>query len=251
MSMQLLLTFALVVLAQTAPDAKAPPTGSIQGRVLFKGDVANHKPLLLDTGGHEYCSKVADLKSESVILNQSSDAVTVKNVVVFLEGAPEFRPDTMPGAVLMEIKDCRFAPHVLALHTKQQLMVANRDETRHVIHLLPQTTKDHTVVMHKPNMQISFRVKPEPQPFPIQSDNNTWMVGWIAVFNHPHFSVTGDQGKFSIKNAPPGKYVLQAWHETFGALNQPVEIQPGESLKFDFIFEPKSDVNAKPDTTTP
>ena len=40
--------------------------------------------------------------------------------------------------------------------------------------------------------------------------------GGIGVFRHPYFAVTDEDGKFTIKDAPVGKYRLMAWQEATG-----------------------------------
>ncbi len=39
----------------------------------------------------------------------------------------------------------------------------------------------------------------------------------MAVLPNPYFQVTDKDGKFDLKNLPPGTYTLVAWHELYGA----------------------------------
>ena len=41
---------------------------------------------------------------------------------------------------------------------------------------------------------------------------------------HPFYAVSGEDGTFSIKNLPPGKYTLEAWHEKLGTQDQEVTV---------------------------
>jgi hypothetical protein len=36
------------------------------------------------------------------------------------------------------------------------------------------------------------------------------MKSYIAVFKHPFFSVTSQDGSFELPNLPPGEYTLEA-----------------------------------------
>jgi len=71
----------------------------------------------------------------------------------------------------------------------------------------------------------------------VKCDVHPWMGMHIAAFNHPFFTVTGDEGTFEIKGLPRGKYVVEAWHEKFGQMTATVDASPGGTVQ-DFTFEP-------------
>jgi len=52
--------------------------------------------------------------------------------------------------------------------------------------------------------------------------------------------VTKEDGSFSIPNLPPGKYTLEAWHETLGTQDQDVTVAPNGTVTANFDFKPKS-----------
>jgi hypothetical protein len=64
------------------------------------------------------------------------------------------------------------------------------------------------------------------------------MFAWVSVFDHPYFSVSGKDGKFVIKNVPPGKYTLVATHRKLGTQTQEIEVTDKEASA-NFTFEPK------------
>lgn len=66
------------------------------------------------------------------------------------------------------------------------------------------------------------------------------MKGYIAVFDHPYFTVTGKDGSFDLKNVPPGNYTLVAWHELYGTNEQPVTIGSKESKTLHITFHAAS-----------
>ena len=51
-----------------------------------------------------------------------------------------------------------------------------------------------------------------------------WMHGYFAVLNTSHYAMTGNDGTFSLKGLPPGKYTVTAWHERFGTQSQEVTV---------------------------
>jgi hypothetical protein len=62
------------------------------------------------------------------------------------------------------------------------------------------------------------------------------MRAYVNVMSHPYFAVTGPDGKFEIKNLPPGEYTLAAVHEKFDEQTIKVKVGPRESVKAGFTF---------------
>jgi hypothetical protein len=63
------------------------------------------------------------------------------------------------------------------------------------------------------------------------------MRGYIAVFKHPYFVVTKDDGTFDLPNLPPGTYTIKAWHEKLGTASQTITIGANESKELSFVFK--------------
>jgi hypothetical protein len=63
------------------------------------------------------------------------------------------------------------------------------------------------------------------------------MGAYAGVVNHPFFAVSNDQGTYEIKNLPAGNYVIEAWHEKYGAQTQNVSVSGSESKTVDFSFK--------------
>jgi hypothetical protein len=63
------------------------------------------------------------------------------------------------------------------------------------------------------------------------------MRGYLAVFKHPYFAVTGKDGSFDLSNLPPGEYTVQAWHEKLGTVSQKITVAAGQSKTIEFDFK--------------
>ena len=61
-------------------------------------------------------------------------------------------------------------------------------------------------------------------PLKIKCDVHAWMRSFCFVVGHPFFAVTGEDGTFEIKNVPVGTYLLKAWHEKLGELEQQITV---------------------------
>src|SRR2546430_567451 len=64
------------------------------------------------------------------------------------------------------------------------------------------------------------------------------MKGYIAVFKHPYFAITKEDGTFDLKDVPPGEYMIQAWHEKYGVLTQKVTLEGNQTKVLEFVFKP-------------
>lgn len=206
--------------AQTEP-------GVIRGEVNFVGAARPSEPLKI--AGDSFCEQVHKenpILRTDVIVNPNN---TLKNVVVWIEsGGPDSyytTPESKQPAILTQ-QNCSFYPQVIAVHTGQPLQIRNADPTIHNVNAQPEINARYNkaLIPGAPPVSVTFD-KPE-VAIKLKSDIHPWMVAWVAVFSHPGFAVTGDDGRFEIKNIPQGDYVLKAWHEKFGVATTPVTVQP-------------------------
>jgi len=51
-----------------------------------------------------------------------------------------------------------------------------------------------------------------------------------VIAENPYVAVTGEGGKFEIKDVPAGSYTLEIWHEKLGTKSQKVEVKAGDTL---------------------
>ena len=86
---------------------------------------------------------------------------------------------------------------------------------------------DLTYTFPNPEMFITFKC-----------DVHPWMRAWVSVIDSPYFSVSDKDGKFVIKNVPPGKYTVEANHRKLGAQTQDVEVAD-KDVTVNFTFNVK------------
>jgi len=161
----------------------------------------------------------------------------LQNVVVFVSnglGDRTFDPPSRP--VVVEQKGCMYQPHVLAVRANQTLELVNDDSTSHNIHPVPANNREWNKA-EPPGSRMEEAFAREEVAIPVKCNVHPWMRGYIAVFKHPYFAVTGKDGAFDLSNLPPGTYTIKAWHEKLGTATQTVTIAANETKEISFVFK--------------
>jgi plastocyanin len=138
----------------------------------------------------------------------------LQDAVVYLVGtfpAPSQEGDAKPPEpVLIDQQDETFTPHVVALRDGQAIRFKNSDGGNHNVRsaTLDPRNEFNVFTGAGTNYQHTLHADPKQRPIRIGCDLHRWMSAWIYVFDHPYFAVTDEQGKFEIRDVPPGTYKL-------------------------------------------
>jgi len=226
--------------AQPAEAASGPvltldpsTVSTLSGTVVLQGPAPSPRPI--NMSAEPACSQ---LHSQPV---NFPDVVTgpggvLADVVVYIRSGLGNYRFTPPGsAVLLDQRGCLYQPQVVALMVGQRLEIRNSDGTVHNIHSMARHNPPWN--RSQPEGATIFETFPRPElAIPLVCNVHPWMRGYAFVFDNPYFAVTTTSGKFSIPNLPPGNYVIEAWHQRFGTLDQSVTIAPKTSPSISFIF---------------
>jgi plastocyanin len=161
----------------------------------------------------------------------------LQNVVVFVSdglGGRAFDPPKTPAVISQ--KGCQYEPHVVAVQANQRLEVVNDDPTSHNIHPTPANNREWNKA-ELPGAKVEETFAREEIAIPVKCNIHPWMRGYIAVFKHPYFMVTKEDGSFVLPNLPPGTYTIKAWHEKLGTASQTVTIGADEIKEISFVFK--------------
>ena len=172
--------------------------------------------------------------AQEVVADAKGD---LQNVIVFVsEGLGDRTFDAPTEPVVVEQKGCMYQPHVLAVRANQTLQLVNDDATSHNIHPVPANNREWNKA-EPPGSKLEDSFAREEIAIPVKCNVHPWMRGYIAVFKHPYFAVTGKDGGFDLSNLPPGTYTIKAWHEKLGSSTQTVTLGANETKEINFVFK--------------
>jgi len=211
-------------------------------RVIGKVTLSGPAPAdpIINMATDPLCSKMhpKPAMTEDVVLGPEN---AVANVLVYVsEGLGNHTFDAPKQPAVLEQKGCQYHPHVIALMAGQKFVVQNNDPTTHNIHPLPLNNREWNQSQAQGVPPIEATFGREEIAIPVKCNIHPWMKGYIAVFKHPYFAVTGKDGGFVLKDLPPGNYTISAWHEKLGTLTQKVTVAANQVSETKFVFESHS-----------
>jgi len=207
---------AVVIALTISWSASVVAAGTIKGAVRFTGAAAGAKTMRI-TVDHAVCGSIKD--ADDLVISADKG---IRNAVVSLVTAPpnaQWRPGPR---VQMDQKQCVFVPRIVVVPVGGTVEFLNTDRLLHNIHSVATDNAPFNRTQPKGRtIPIVFR---RPEIVRIDCDLHPWMRAWVVVAEHPFYGITNDQGEFTLPNVPPGKYVLQTWHETLGIVKKEVTV---------------------------
>ncbi len=133
----------------------------------------------------------------------------VTDAVVYLEadGGQQLPKPQKPGEISQ--KGLKFIPLVTVIQTGSKIYFPNNDKVRHHIYSFSPP--------HKFDQKLYSGTTAEPQTFDkpgtvvLGCNIHDKMIAYVRIVDTPYFGKTDASGAVSV-DAPPGKYVLRAWH---------------------------------------
>jgi hypothetical protein len=140
----------------------------------------------------------------------------------------------------MDQKGCLYTPQILAIQTGQKITVKNSDMCVHNVHCTPTVpgNTEHNDVQMSGGADLTYTFPQAEMFLRFKCDVHPWMFAWVSVFDSPYFAVSDKDGKFVIKNVPPGKYTVEANHRKSGPQTQDVEVAD-KDVTVNFTFAVK------------
>jgi hypothetical protein len=228
---------------ETAGVPYKPPAslGTITGAIALSGSAP--APQSIDMSADTACqSKNPNAVSETVVAKDGK----LQNVFVYIKdgsvtGGNRISGYTFPtpgSPVTLDQVGCHYAPHIVGVQVNQKFSVTNSDPTAHNINVQPKGGNPSWNVSQAPNTAPIEKTFARPETLiPVKCNQHPWMKAYVGVLKHPFFSVSGADGSFTIKDVPPGKYTVVAWHERFGEQTMEVTVPGGGAGTANFSFD--------------
>ena len=145
----------------------------------------------------------------------------LRHVVVFLKNAPALA--TEPTVVEIRQRDENFIPRVVAVPVGSEVEFPNDDPIYHNVFSLSRAKTFNLGRFPRGESQVGT-VRPSPGVVKVFCEIHSHMTATIMVFNHPWFTMVGEDGRFELANVPPGQREITAWHERLGDTTVPLRV---------------------------
>jgi hypothetical protein len=235
MRLERLCMAALCTLCVPAVAGAGPNSGIVSGKVTYTGTPAKPEPINMSK--QPECAKLypQPLMTEKVVTGPGN---TLQNVVVYISaGASDVSPVPATPASFDQ-QNCRYTTHVLAFRVGQDVSISNSDPWSHNIHPIPRINREWNKLQPPTTPPFSYSYDKE-EFIPVKCNIHAWMLAYFVVLKTSHFAVTREDGRFSLPDLPPGKYIISAWHEVYGTKSQEITVADGQSVTVDFVFQAK------------
>ncbi len=245
-------------------EGGVPDGGTIRGRVRFDRAPPGYAPgapawTVPVSKDQQNCGHT-EHPTERVVFDAGQ--LTVANCVVYLVGIEEGKewPEALRAkdrTALLDQKQCQYAPHVMALRTRTQLQIRNSDRAEHNIKALLGGSTVFNLLQSAGGFiaDSGDTYLKRTGVYALNCDVHPWMSGYVHVFDHPYFAVTGLDGTFEFTEVPPGQWQIVCWHEGMQETPQvtgtaitgysygqdlvearPVQVAPGASQEVEFVL---------------
>src|SRR6266436_3088185 len=190
--------------------------GSVTGKVSYNGTAP--EPKKIDTSADAACtSKSPNLTTEEWVVKDGKLANTYVYIKdgTLADGSKiaDYSFETPTAAVTLDQNGCHYKPHVLGVMVNQPINITNSDPTTHNIHFPQGNNPDWNQSQANGAAPLTHKLARAEIMVPVKCNQHPWMKSYVGVTKHPFFAVTGEDGSFTIKGVPPGKYTVVAWHE--------------------------------------
>ncbi len=194
--------------------------GTVRATVIYDGQAPEPKPLKT----WDADCKRKEVINESLVVD--TDTKAIKWTIVRIMVDPKSVAPTPDSSIEIDQKECKYTPHVVIAAPGQRVKLLNPDGISHNPHVLDSPVMQYTDTLDQRSEIIKEHLK-DPGIYRLRCDVHTCMAGLIVVHDPRYCAVTGADGKFEIKNVPPGKYTLKVFHEKCGEKTLNIDVKSG------------------------
>lgn len=205
-----LIVFAMLARKGNAYEAVAVTDGgSLSGVVTLAGAVPKLEAMVISKDP-KTCGKGNRPSTRLIVSSNKGVANTVVRLKNVQKGK-ELKIPAKPGT--LDQNKCGFTPHIQVVAKGGKIAIKNSDPILHNIHAFMGTKTVFNLAMPLENQVIKKKLK-KAGIIRVQCDaGHVWMNAYLVVTDHPYVAITDKNGKYEIKDIPPGKYEVEFWHE--------------------------------------
>jgi hypothetical protein len=198
--------------------------GTIKGTIFWAGDkIPEPRELKVDKD-QNHCLAKGPIKDEDLVVNAKNKGV--RWVFIWLAPLEEGKElpihpslkDIKEKQVAFDQPQCMYVPRAFAIREGQELVAKNSSPIVHNVKWTghPDFNEGGNVIIQAGKEHVIKGLRAQKFPLQIECNIHPWMRSRVAVFTHPYFAITNEDGNFEIKNAPAGKFRLFIWQESIG-----------------------------------
>ncbi|HMP81944.1 MAG TPA: hypothetical protein PKA41_04470 [Verrucomicrobiota bacterium] len=234
-------TSTLSIVAALVACSQAATAGDITGKVTLKGTPPPEKTI--DMKADPGCGKMhtETVKTRFYVVGSAGE---LADTVVMLKGISGKSTGASAAPLVIDQKGCEYQPYVAVAQTGQKIVVKNSDPVLHNVSTIrdkaAEGNKQSNLAQMPGGADLNFTFPAAENFLRFKCDVHPWMFSYITVVDHPYVAVTGEDGSFSIKGVPPGKYTIVALHRKAApnGVEQEIEVT-ADGAKSDFTLEAK------------
>lgn len=222
--------------SQAAPAPAASPTpapapapaqqgfGTIKGRLVWGGATVPEPTVLVEKG--DTSVKDAQVCAAETLLDRGlaidPDTKGIAHAFAYLAQPKGANPEAVKALldkqpdVVLDQEYCEFLPYSLAMHQDQPITIKSSDPVGHNVRFSGFVNPAKNIALPPQGSLPPQKLKAERRPMQINCDIHPWMKGWLFVFDHPFFAITGEDGSFEITGVPAGTQNIVVWQEKVG-----------------------------------
>jgi plastocyanin len=160
-------------------------------------------------------------------------------VAVYLEGrfpaeASTAKAGEKPAAAKMEQANRRFWPETVVIEAGSKVSFPNNDPIFHNVFSL--SGPKSFDLGNYPRGDTRMVMFPEPGIVYVNCHLHPNMTGTIVVAPNRWNTQVDRDGGFALRDVPPGKYTIVAWHKAAGFFRQTVVVEEGRDERVEFLI---------------
>ena len=162
----------------------------------------------------------------------SFDEKPVEDAVVYLESVRPYPPPSSREPVVIEQRNLTFSPRMIPVEQGTPVIFTNRDSVPHGIYSpsIEAAKFNLGTYGHGEERQLVFQ---SPGEIILLCHIHPEMEARLFVLRDPYFTTTAADGRYRVRDVPPGTYFLRVWRPHQQAPADPLELSLAGDLTLD------------------